>query len=345
MQLPLAAALLAAYTVLATPATTSDLPALQDAAISIQGSRRVQFDVNAWIENVVVQPNGNLILTQLSPNATVYEVVKPWEPKPTLRTLFTIPGISGVTGIASISYNRYVFFGGNFSFEGAQAGSWSAYTLDMNPPQPRYKKITAMPEAVFLNGASKVPYYDDLVLVGDSKLGQVFRLNATSGTYDVPQKYDVMNHDSVEPLSLGINGVRLHGNYLYWTNWDKHSYYKLEVSCDGTTAPGATPILIGKKSETVLDDFDFYNNTDTAFVATNYGDSILRITADGTQDIVAGGANDTLLNTVSACKFGKSASDKRVLYAVTAGAHSPTPNDPNQTGARVIAYDLAPLIR
>lgn len=338
-----ASAAFAAYTVIAAPASTSDLPAQRDAAISIPGSLRVQFDPNAWIENVVVQPNGNLLLTQLTPNATIYEVVNPWERAPVVRTLFTIPGISGLTGIAAAGCDRYAFFGGNFSYAGSKAGSFSAYMLDMADAKPKYTKITAMPEAIFLNGASEVPLHPDLVLVGDSKRGTVFRLNTTSGHYDIPQMYTQMRNTSVDPLSLGINGVRLHNDTLYWTNWDLDSYYKLQVSSDGTTAPGAQPVLIRhEKLVSVLDDFDFYG--DTAFVATNYENSILRITPDGQSSIIAGGKNDALLNTISACKFGKTASDKSVLYAVTAGTQLPNSKSPTELGARVVAYDLASLL-
>ncbi|KAL7952550.1 hypothetical protein V8C34DRAFT_299073 [Trichoderma compactum] len=49
-----------------------------------------QFPAGAWIENIAVRANGNLLLTSFLPDATLYEVSDLGSLSPTVSCLFTI---------------------------------------------------------------------------------------------------------------------------------------------------------------------------------------------------------------------------------------------------------------
>lgn len=337
MRFSLAAALsglLAAGTAWAAPAfgTANDIAARKPAAAG-PGRLVWQFAPDVWVENIAVRPNGNLLLTTLTPNGSLYEVVDPSSKQPSLIQHFTIDKITGISGIAELTNDKFIIFGGSASFAGGGVvGSWHAWTVDFtSSSMPAAVPVADLPQAEFLNGASSDPSLPYLALICDSKKGVVYSVCSVTGKVTEVQDRPEMHPASTGTLNLGINGVRLYLGYLWWTNWDTRIFYRLRVRPDGTTAPGAkVEVVATETSLPTLDDFTFDGTT--AFIATNAGQNILRVTQDGDTTVAAAGSGDTTLTNASAVKFGRSATDKKTIYVTTTG-------DTQSIGGRVVAFD------
>lgn len=326
--------LLVAGTTWAAPAigTSNDI-AVRTPAAAGPGRLVWQFSPDIWVENIVVRPNGNLLLTTLTPNGTLYEIVNPSSKQPSLIQHFTIDKITGLSGIAELTNDKFIIFGGSASFAGGGVvGSWHAWTVDFtSSSKPAAVQVADLPQAEFLNGASSNPTLPDLPFICDSKKGVVYSVCSITGKVTEVQDRPEMHPVSTGTLNLGINGVRLYRGYLWWTNWDTRIFYRVRVLANGTTAPGAKVEVVATETNLpTLDDFTF--DGDTAFIATNAGQNILRVAQNGDTTVAAAGSGDTTLINASAVKFGRTATDKRTIYVTTTG-------DTRTVGGRVVAFD------
>ncbi|KAF7558283.1 hypothetical protein G7Z17_g62 [Cylindrodendrum hubeiense] len=282
-----------------------------------------QFPEGTWIENLAVRSNGNLLLTSLLPNASVYEVSNPTHESPAVSRRFTIDSVSSLLGITETTPDVFAIIGGNFSATaGGIKGSYGVWKADFSKKgHVKPELVTHIPEALLLNGATTVPQNQNLVLIADSELGLVWRVDIRTGRYSVAANVTEMGSEgSAVAFSIGINGLHIHDDYLWWTNKYLLSVFKVKFTDQGVIAKGATVETVSELSVTALDDFTFGpGNKDIAWVCTNSGNTVLALKPNGKSIVVAGGTDSDEVAVSTAAKFGRTSQDNRILY-VTTGA-------------------------
>ncbi|KAG5939756.1 hypothetical protein E4U53_007744 [Claviceps sorghi] len=293
-----------------------------------------QFPPGVWVENLAVRPNGNLLLTTLAPNASVYEVVGPATGNPSAELRFTNPSVDSFFGIAELEPDRFAILGGNHTPTAGTPGQWAVFTADLAAGDaPTDSPAAALPAAVLLNGAAAVPGSPDLVLAADSTRGVVFRVNVRTRRVDVTQDLPEMKPASGTAYPIGINGLRIHAASLYFTNSATHTLYRVGVNPDGSTAPGARVETVSVLNASFADDFALGPApASEAWVATNSEGSVIQVDPGGRSRLAAGGVDSPDIPSDTSCRFGRTPADANVLYVTTAGSGS--------EGARVVAVNV-----
>ncbi|RDA90272.1 hypothetical protein CP533_1489 [Ophiocordyceps camponoti-saundersi (nom. inval.)] len=285
-------------------------------------SRRTvaQFSVGTWIENIAVRSNGNLLLTSLMPNASVYEVANPASQNPNVTRLFTINDASGLLGISEISTDVFAVAGGNISSSGGVKGSMRVWTVDFSSsanPQPKLAQTVS--EAVFLNGMTTVPNKEKVVLISDSAKGVVWKVDVGANKNEIAMQLPEMgSQNQKEPI--GVNGIHIRDGNLTWLNHDTFKMFSIKITEDGSQAEGAKAAEIASFPVTALDDFIFGPAQQaTAWVTTNSDNRVFALEASGKSVVVAGATNSPDVATATACQFGRTEKDANILYVTTGG--------------------------
>jgi hypothetical protein len=191
----------------------------------------------SWAENFVLRPNGTFLITRLD----VPEVRSVNQFTAEAALVYTFPNATMLLGIAEYKPSVYGVTVGNFSLDpiGGVPGSWSLWILDLSKATPKGKEITAIPEAVFLNGLIAVEPNahgkrdgkgKPTLLVTDSALGVVYSVDPSNG------KYSNFTEPSFVPYSPptpggpgGINGLKFKDPFLYFTNSDLGLFARLPI--------------------------------------------------------------------------------------------------------------------
>jgi hypothetical protein len=269
------------------------------------------------IENVAVRSSNGQLLLNFATGATMAQL-DPENPQPEI--LITLPGPGSLTGIAETSYDVFTVAAGNFSF-GPQvvggvagvAGSFSVWSVDLNGPQAVAQQIVAIPEAGLLNGVTKVPGYPDTVLVADSAIGAIWKVNIKSGEYETFLQDDLFL--PTEELQIGINGIHIQGSTLYWTNSAQGLFGSVEIGY-GCKPTGEVKLIVD--AGLAFDDFAL-DHKGNAWIATQ-PNAVYKVSPTGETLLIAGGGDDqTLLSPTSAVFRGCT------LYVVTGGQGGPMP--------------------
>ncbi|KAL5087938.1 hypothetical protein Trisim1_007344 [Trichoderma cf. simile WF8] len=291
-----------------------------------------QFPAGTWIENIAVRANGNLLLTSFLPDATLYEVSDLDCLSPTVTRLFTIDSVTSLFGIVETSSDVFAVAGGNFSQStGGVKGTSRLWSIDFRHGQPSYPKlITSIPDAVLLNGATTVPQNSHIVLLADSILNAIWRVDVIKGTVDKAAQFPPQDTAPSQPVTIGINGIHIHDGFLWFTNdtattnpstgSDETSMYRIKIDKNGyapiNTAPEKTITLPSE----ALDDFIFGpDDRDIKWIATNSENKVLAAAPDGRYVRVAGAPSSFEVATATACQFGRTRRDSHVLYVTTGG--------------------------
>lgn len=194
----------------------------------------------------------------------------------------------------------------------------------MRSPNSSATKITDIPQAVGPNGMTALGSHG--VLIGDAAAGVVYHVDTHSGAYQVAIDDPLLKPVSGAPFVIGINGLHINGEQLYFTNSDQAIFARVPVDSSNGTAKGAVEVLA---STGLVDDFTL-DNAGNAFIAQNGLNTIEKFTpsyrsgVNGTVAVVAGSNDSPVLSSPTATKFGRTWADSKVLYATTGGLFNET---------------------
>ncbi len=139
--------------------------------------------------------------------------------------------------------------------------------------------------------------------------------------------------------TIGINGIKLRGSTLYFTNTAQALYAKIEIHPDGT-ALGAAQVIAHAPPNTTYDDFAL-DRRGNAFLTTAQGNAIEEVGRTGEpQVIVAGNVNSTEIAEPTAAQFGRTRADRDALYVTTAGGQGIPVNGDEIVGGQLVAVDI-----
>lgn len=281
-----------------------------------------EFPRGTWIENLAVRSNG-LILANLLSAPEIYQV----DPQTRTASLAAkIPAARGLLGIVEIEKGVYNVVAGNYSLETftVKAGEFSVWIVDLNTFKPnetlaKVEKVVDIPEAQFLNGATLLSRKEGTLLVADSTLGSVFRVNTRSKEVKVVIKDPLFDITPASLAGLGLNGLR-HGSNgeLFFTNTNQGLLGKISIQPDGTPKSKAEVLSRGVA---FADDFAIGRKGEF-FVTQDALNQLSFVPPGGGVATVLVGANDRpglKGPTSAAVGKGKGKLGRRSLYVGTNG--------------------------
>ncbi|KAF2093480.1 hypothetical protein NA57DRAFT_61595 [Rhizodiscina lignyota] len=202
-------------------------------------------------------------------------------------------------------------------------GSYAVWHIDLRRLRPQVSKIADVPEASFLNGMVYLGQLKHAVLLIDSTLGVVFKLELSTGKSLVAIDDPLMKKCSPEVLE-GINDMKLYQKhdqaYLYFSNAYCGFLAHISINPDGTASGASSVIAYSNDPATyMIDDFAVARDV-AAYVATGSENVITKVGADGKTAIISGNLNSTKIAEPTALASGRTRSDWNTLYVSTGGA-------------------------
>jgi hypothetical protein len=164
-------------------------------------------------------------------------------------------------------------------------------------------KVAGFPDTIGLNGMTVLDRDASLLLISDLYAGSVGRLHVNTG-----EASNVITGDPLmAAMPLGIDGVYVRDQRLYFTNFGRGYFGKVNLNADGTAARNLSLIVSG----IVGDGFTFDAN----------GKSFI---ADATNKIALVPPHGRLVDIAhtrgpTAAQFGRTALDSGSLYVATIG--------------------------
>jgi sugar lactone lactonase YvrE len=296
-----------------------------------------QFGSNGtWIENIAVRPNGDLLLTMLAPNASLYTVKRPYAGSREFSLVHTFDGATGLLGITEICHDTFALLSLNsLNATNAESGSTDVWVVS---PRTRgvwdVKKAASLSDIVVPNGITSVPG-SSAVLIADSIGGSVTRCDIRTGActpiLSGPEFAPVPN-DSARPI--GINGIHYRAGYIYWSHSGLVSIFRRQVDSEGYPVNNSGTELVGTINDVQFVD-DFTEDAAGRFWAATYlNNSVVLLERDGTSEIVVGSPNESTVGGCTSAAFGRTAPDRKMLYVVTSGEDGKEP-------AKIVAVDTS----
>lgn len=309
------------------------------AALPLPHRLVTQFPNGTWVENIAVRENGDLLVTILSPSASLYSISNPTSGEPKTDLIHTFDSINGLVGLTEVKKDKFVVVGGTSSQVGVPVpGTFSAWNVNFQHGKTTIKLITAMPEATFPNGVEVFSECQDIVLISDSTEGLVWRLNTKTGAYDVSAQVPEMAIPAGSALQIGINGIKVFRGYLYWSNSFEATIYRLKLNARGYAAKGAKVQTVAVVDAIFIDDFTI-NSAGIIWAETNLDNQVIAIQPFGESVVVEGAPTELTVAGDTAAAFGRLKADKKILYVSTSGAEGSPVNGTITEGGKVVAVD------
>ncbi|KAK3904370.1 hypothetical protein C8A05DRAFT_13766 [Staphylotrichum tortipilum] len=313
-----------------------------------------QFSKPTYLQCLYVRSNGDMLMGTVFPNASIYYLTGATTPTPHVSVIHTFAGIpstdviNGVTGIVETEPNLFTFTGGIQQSLGLQVnGTWGVWQLDMRTNSTSLREIQHIPNSGLLSAIVALPQNPTVVLVADTSLGQILRVDTHA-----PAKWEVvladwatMHYPPWASLQFGVNGLTIRGEYLYWTNSFVATIYRVRITEDGYAAPGARPEEVTWVRSLFVDGLVFGpegNGDQTLWAATNADNRVLAISGEGKVTTVAGAPDEMTAAGVVAPRFGRLAGDEHTLYVASSGGIVLPVNGTEFEGGKVVAIDTRP---
>lgn len=245
------------------------------------------------IENINLRPNGQVLMTTFT-NASLY-TLDPTSSSPTAELVASFTPSTALTGITSVGNDKFAVIGG-------VRGSYmytneTVYTCDFSAgSEPAIEVVATLPDAVMLNGMDSLPQNPAVVLIADSRVGAVWRVNTTDGDVAIAYQGDLLLPPENATVPIGINGLKVSNGYVYFTNTAKSFFARMAVTDDGvmhgeveTVAP-----LVQGEEEYDWDDFVIDASGEISYMAQS-PNAIGRVNiGTGEMDVVVGFGNETI---------------------------------------------------
>ncbi|KAH7129431.1 hypothetical protein B0J13DRAFT_138131 [Dactylonectria estremocensis] len=269
---------------------------------------------NVWIENVALRSNGELLLSTFN-DGKLYSV-NPSKSPPKASLLLKLEGVNALTGITEVDKDVFAIIGANIdqATAGFEEGSLKVALVNFRKRgygSPSVRVILEGEDTAFLNGITTLPLHKHIILGAASQTGEVWRIDTKTGASKVAFQDELLAPVAGGPYPLGVNGVKIFGNHLYFTNTARQLFGRVKIDGLGNKK-GAVEVIAQAPAGSAISPDDFsLDKLGNAFV-TFHPNQLIKITPDGEQTVLV---NGTLAGPTSAV-FGK---DGRSLYIVTGG--------------------------
>ncbi|CAH0058191.1 unnamed protein product [Clonostachys solani] len=314
----------------------------------------------SWFENLAVRPNGDLLVTMMLPNPTLFHVKSPGSADAQLVPLYKFPNATGLVGITETGNDRFAVNMHNFSAfvtPVADTGAvWEINFSNTHRDDFTAREVTVIKGAGLLNGMtsltgknSKSPKCkaETSLIVADSYAGVLRRVSLSTGSDEI-----LLDAPELKPTTdspFGVNGVHVWGTHLYWTNTALRSLYRIAIDSSGyPLKSAAVEVLLSLPDISIIDDFTF-DKKGNIWAAASSNNTMLVIYKNGgskeysTYTSAAGEVTSLALGGVTATAFGMGR-DSNTLFATTSGASAVPVNGTVTEPAKVVAVDLSSVL-
>ncbi|KAJ5649932.1 uncharacterized protein N7484_003655 [Penicillium longicatenatum] len=254
-------------------------------ALAVHSNTLFNFTSGIDIENSELRPNGHLLLTTFE-KGRLYNL-NPYANNPKAELIASLPGATALCGITTIAYDKYAVIGGVRGSYHYDNETIYAVDLSQGASQPIIQKVAHLPDAIMLNGMAALPKQPHVVLVGDAVLGVLFRVDTTTGAYKVAFNNTALVSPSTSSLPIGVNGLKIVENDVYFTNSAGGTFAKVPVSDDGQTFGAVKVIATMDTSIGDWDDFIVDSNGVGYLAQPTLG--VAQVFPNGTHSIYASG--------------------------------------------------------
>ncbi|KAL6796312.1 hypothetical protein GGI42DRAFT_345138 [Trichoderma sp. SZMC 28013] len=310
-----------------------------------------QLPDGTWLENLAVRPNGDILTTLLFPYGALYTIRQSPQGLHGLQLLANFTSVNSLGGITPVAVSSgletYVVVGANTTgLSQPIPGTFSAWTVTFQPTERQHVRIDKVsdmsPNSIFLNGVISIPDVPHAVLVSDSAAGSVGYLDIQTGKFDP----DAFVFPEMQPvpggaLPLGIDGIRIHDGYLYWTNTFRVTIYRVALAASGYPATGATPEVVANLTSLAhgLDDFTF-DSRGNILAATNFDNSVLYVDVrTGNARTILGGEDDITFAGCTSVYFGRGWAEPNTFFVSTSGGLANPVGGNRTAGASIVSVD------
>ncbi|VDB90474.1 unnamed protein product [Peniophora sp. CBMAI 1063] len=249
------------------------------------------FTTYVDIENSHLRPNGNLLLSTFA-NGSLYQLDTAVS-SPEAQLVAELPGATALTGIATIGTDKFAVIGGvRGTYEYSNE---TVYTVEFSKTANVTVSVAAtLPDAVMLNGIDSLPAYPNVILAADSRVAAIWRIDTDTGAVESILEDDAFNATETATVPIGINGLKVFNGSVYFTNTARATFGRVAITDDGY--PDGDIEIIATLNDTAYDWDDFVINpvTGIAYVA-QANSAVASIAPDGTQSIILGGENSTVI--------------------------------------------------
>ncbi|KAJ7286280.1 hypothetical protein C8J57DRAFT_1287232 [Mycena rebaudengoi] len=281
-----------------------------------------QSPTGQFFENIAVRPSSNLLLTSIA-SPTLF-TLDPTATGPTLDSVFTFPNSTGLGGIVEYRPDVYAVITAKVNVSTARAlpGSVAIWSVDLSSMGPVATKIATMPPLndSVLNGLTKLPGRSDLLLASESVAGSVWEINIHTGASRIAIQDASMTPGAAQgPIILGINGLHVHDNSLFFANSARGTFSRVPL-LHGAHVQAAGAVQTVAQIDPVGGPDDFaIDCKGRAWVAVHPAAlQLIDLVPGGGQTNVAG--NASVFKDPTSVAFGRGDSiQKRTAY-VTTGA-------------------------
>lgn len=290
-----------------------------------------QFQDQTRLENLATRSNGQLVLTAIS-DPSVY-LLDPSKRNSKPQLVHQFPRATSMSGVVETAPDVFVVVAGNWSltsFEGV-IGSFEVWSIDFNTKEPTISSVAVMPGAAGLNGITNCHDSTTVVLIADSDIGAIWRLDTATGKHDIAFK-DPLFTNCTSRLPLGLNGVSMYEGRLHFANSALRIYGRVPLAMDGSALGEIEIIARASSASTIFDDISM-DWQGSAWVAT-HPNAVTQITAQGKQRNFTGG--DVEMNNPTSVVWGRGSFEaEKMLYITTNGVSA----QGRFVGAQVMALD------
>ena len=302
-----------------------------------------QFPNNTWVENLAIRSNGNVLVSLIS-SPEIWQICPETQ---SAELVYTFPNAVSAMGIAEMREDIFVVSVGIFNYvTGAEeVGSWGVWEVDFahskssgevgkgrhgvgeeghHERKARVRKVLGIPEAIFLNGATALPSQSEsgLVLIADSGLGVIWRVDTHAGSYSIALEDPAFKANASAPRKIGVNGVHYYDGYIYSSNtFSTPILARTPISLEGwPTGPlevFAESAEFAVNGGAYTDEFALDREGNVWLASAS--SVLVKIDKDGGQSVIAGGADSKVLLGGTSAAFGRTVETKDVLYVSTNG--------------------------
>ncbi|KAL8956722.1 MAG: hypothetical protein Q9193_005831 [Seirophora villosa] len=314
-----------AWHALATPSL--QLPG--DEARTLPASPFFLFPNNSQAENIRPRLNGQLLVT-------VNTVPDLWQIDPTRnqsgRIVHSFKGYQSLFGIVESQTDVFYVTASNFTgppdFYG-YPGYTSIFKVDLQHDHDRHdaqplvyvSKVVDIPAAQLLDGLAIVNRSAGLLMSGDAQTGVLYLINTRMRTATAVLQDALLNGTATSRASglahVGINGAKVYGSDLYFTNTAKGLYAKIPLNTS-TGMPRGRPSVI-ENYGSPLDDLSF-DHEGNQYISEPLNGILFRMSDNATARPQT--RLFTSLYGANSNAFGRTAFDKCILYSTFDGTPS-----------------------
>ncbi|KAF2174067.1 hypothetical protein M409DRAFT_48951 [Zasmidium cellare ATCC 36951] len=268
-----------------------------------------EFPPDTWIENIAVRQNGQILVTETT-QPRIYQI-DPFGIQQ-LVVVHEFNETASVTGIVEAEPDLFYVSTANLSSNfDVSYGQAYIYRIDMrtftyeDPASTEVTRIASIVEAGALNGLAYLGNGTDTLVSADTLKGVIWSVDTSTGQASV-----AINNTYTQPQGQAVNGLKVRGKDLYFTNLVQKLLAKVPVDSKGR-ATGPTAILANSTFQP--DDFALDLNGD-AYVASplTHQNAVVFVPREG-------GAAVPIATTAgpTSCAFGRTVQDCHILYVST----------------------------